>query len=150
MNQSKSPQRDSNPQPFSSWLNTNHSAKLGLSPLFHKVQIIKVIWRVNNIFWTLSLKSIPPSKRGSFYYSRTHVIRTLRDDDNCLNYMSFQIIGFRYFDVVFHANDGVCEKTDSYLFNKLFVCEGLSINHWQYFSECRPLSWLWIFKCKSV
>ena len=36
------------------------------------------------------------------------------------------------------------------MFSKLFVCEALLINHWQYLSECRPLFLLWIFKCKNV
>ena len=36
------------------------------------------------------------------------------------------------------------------IFSSLFVCEALLINHWQYFSECRTLSLLWIFKCKNV
>ena len=36
------------------------------------------------------------------------------------------------------------------ILNKLFVCEALLSNHWQCFSECRPLSFLWIFKCRNA
>ena len=35
------------------------------------------------------------------------------DDDISSNYMSFRIIRVRIFDLIFHENDGGCEKTDT-------------------------------------
>ena len=62
--------------------------------------------------------------------------------------MSFQIIGS--FDLIFHENDGGIEKTDTWYSISFFVCETLLINHWKYFSKCRPLSLLCIFKRQNV
>ena len=37
-------------------------------PFFYKIQITKVIWTVNNIFWTLRLKFTPLAKEVIFYW----------------------------------------------------------------------------------
>ena len=48
-------------------------------------------WKLENV--TLKFMTYNLRKKYFFYYSRTHVIGTLRDNDICSNYMSFRVIG---------------------------------------------------------
>ena len=89
-------------------------------------------------------------KSNLLYIRRTHVIRTLRG-----RWLLFELLEFSNYKILglltlFYVKMTVFWKNWHMIFRKLFLCDALLINHWQYFSQCRPFFLLWIFKCKNV